>query len=87
MDEYAWKKKEFEPFFMAVWEAKPYAISPSYEKAWEERCTKEIADEQRSKPLHNQKWMKCTGLKIETEALITAAQEQALSTKQHIGKY
>ena len=30
--------------------------------------------------------MKVTGLKIETEALITAAQEQALNTKQHKAK-
>jgi hypothetical protein len=32
---------------------------------------------------HAYKWMKTTGLKIETEALITAAREQALNTKQH----
>ncbi|KAJ8018646.1 hypothetical protein HOLleu_43265 [Holothuria leucospilota] len=29
------------------------------------------------------KWLSCTGLKIETEALITAAQDQALNTKSH----
>ena len=33
--------------------------------------------------LHAYKWMKTTGLKVETEALIIAAQEQALNTKSH----
>jgi hypothetical protein len=32
-------------------------------------------------------WMKTTGLKIETEAQITTAQEQALHTKQHQAKF
>jgi hypothetical protein len=78
-------------------------VMPTYtKKVWREIWTTEVLDTWKNKPLHGQyakqvasvtdeehayKWMKTTELKIETEALITAAaQEQALNTKQHQAK-
>ena len=69
-------------------------VQGSLEKQW----NADTLERWKNKPLHGQypkqvsdltddlhayKWMKTTGLKVETEALIIAAQEQALNTKSH----
>ena len=86
-----------EPLLKAVWEAKPEAV-PSLSH---DQRNAEIQEKWMNKPLHGQypkqvlevtdnehayQWMGKTGLKIETEALITAAQEQALNTNAHKAK-
>ena len=99
--EYIWSKKDSEPLIQAVWEVNPNAIQPQRKKVWAITWAQDTSDKWKSTPLHGQyatqvsritdeehafQWMKVTGLKIETEALITAAQEQALNTKQHQAK-
>ena len=101
LDDYLWRKKDAEPLLKAVWDAKGTVMPPDTKKVWRDRWTTKVLDTWKNKPLHGQyakqvdsvtdeehayKWMKTTGLKIETEALITAAQEQALNTKQHQAK-
>ena len=96
LNEYIWRKKDSEPLLKAVWDAKETVIPPNSKKEWKDRWIKEVTKTWKKKPLHGQyarqvdgvtdeerayMWMRTAGLKIETEALITAAQEQALNTK------
>ena len=82
----------------ATWEAKAETIPPRSKEAWKKQWNADTIKRWKNKPLHGQypkqvsdltddlhdyKWMKATGLKVETEALIIAAQEQALNTKSH----
>jgi len=98
IQEYVWKKKDSEVLMMAVWMAKTDDNEPASKDAWTKQWNADTMEKWKNKPLHGQypkqvsdltddqhayKWMKTTGLKIETEALITAAQEQALNTKSH----
>ena len=96
LDEYIQRMKEKEPLLQATWQTKQQEAVKKDE--WKAGWSRRYKSKWREKPLHGQypqqveevtttemayKWLSCTGLKIETEALITAAQDQALNTKSH----
>jgi len=98
LQDYITKAKEKDPLIEAVWKLRAITGYKSKKEEWEiENTTKWT-----SKHLHGQyqrqvselttmenayRWMQeSIGLKIETDALITAAQDQALDTKCHKAK-
>ncbi len=75
-----------------------YNAKTEAHEAWKKNKAEERLQSWKNKPLHGQyprqveaitstehcyKWLKKVNLKIETEALLTAAQDQALNTKAH----
>ncbi|KAJ8029456.1 hypothetical protein HOLleu_28849 [Holothuria leucospilota] len=99
LDEYIQRMKDKEPLLQAAWQTKQQQQPEVVKKdEWKAGWARRYKSKWREKPLHGQypqqveevtttemayKWLSCTGLKIETEALITAAQDQALNTKSH----
>ena len=101
LDEYIERKRATEPLLQAVWQARPQQQEVATREQWKAGWSQRYRSKWKEKPLHGQypqqveqatntemayKWLSCTGLKIETEALITAAQDQALNTKHHQAK-
>lgn len=101
LQEYIEENRDRDPLIEAVWRndgLTGYKSKKESKADWQKECTEEWA----AKPLHGQyrrqvpeitslenayRWMsQPTGLKVETEALITAAQDQALNTKCHQAK-
>jgi hypothetical protein len=96
--DYIWNNNKDDPLIEAVKMSGLFQPPETDKETWKKTTKQELAHTWRQKPLHGQyvrqadeistkqstyKWLKEAGLKAETEALITAAQDQALNTKAH----
>ncbi|KAJ8039802.1 Retrovirus-related Pol polyprotein from type-2 retrotransposable element R2DM [Holothuria leucospilota] len=102
LDKYIERRRATEPLLLqAVWQARPQQQEGETRDQWKAGWSQRYQSKWKERPLYGQypqqveqatntetayKWLSCTGLKIETEALITAAQNQALCTKYHQAK-
>lgn len=91
-------EKDNDPLLEIVREGGLYTKENTTHEQWKENTAKKRLENWKEKPMHGQyarqvqdvtskttrfSWLKNVNLKIETEALITAAQDQALNTKSH----
>ena len=96
--DYIWNNNKDDPLIELVKMSGLLQPPETDKETWKKTTKQELAHTWSQKPLHGQyvrqadeistkqstyKWLKEAGLKAETEALITAAQDQALNTKSH----